>query len=237
MNWHKIYNECKSFVVIDSKWLGETSCHKSSLIAFDFTINPSFILNTHLQEMGFLPLGSGTKDQVLLTIRESYYSCMAISHFFASLPFKTFSTIWGSFEKAMMAHSTSLVATHQSQGHSLRCFLGLFFHPSCYGLFKPSSYGGANFSSEEEFDVDSSPSMSFDGLFFKDIRLASLTSSSSFTTSSRTCPTCFETLLSWTPSTFFVPSRNTTSQLLMILLPFTHIKRYALVPSQYPKNT
>jgi hypothetical protein len=24
---------------------------------------------------------------------------------------------------------------------------------------------------------------------------------------------------------------------LMILLPFTHIKRYALVPSQYPKNT
>jgi hypothetical protein len=68
--------------------------------------------------------------------------------------------------------------------------------------------------------------------------LASLTSSSSFTTSSRMCLTCFEKgLLPWTPSTFFVLSRNTTSQLLMILLPSTHIKRYALVLSQYLKST
>ncbi len=29
-------------VVIDSKCLGETSCHKSGLITFDFTINPMF---------------------------------------------------------------------------------------------------------------------------------------------------------------------------------------------------
>ncbi len=40
-------------------------------------------------------LGSGTKDQVLLTTRKSYSSCMAISHFFASSPFKASSTIWG----------------------------------------------------------------------------------------------------------------------------------------------
>jgi hypothetical protein len=52
------------------------------------------------------------------------------------------------------------------------------------------------------------------------------------------CSTCFEGgLLSWTPFTSFVLSNNTTFQLLMILLVFTHIKQYALVPSQYPKNT
>jgi hypothetical protein len=52
------------------------------------------------------------------------------------------------------------------------------------------------------------------------------------------CSTCFEGgLLSWTPFTSFVLSNSTTFQLLMILLVFTHIKQYALVPSQYPKNT
>ncbi len=34
-----------------------------------------------------------------------------------------------------------------------------------------------------------------------------------------------------------IPRRNMTFQLLMILLVSRHIKRYALVPSQYPKNT
>ncbi len=188
--------------------------------------------------MGFLPLGSGTKDQVLLTTRELYSSCMAISHFFASSPFNASYTVWGAFEKAMVARSTSLMATHQSQGHSLRCLWGLSFHPSCCGSFKPSSYGVANSSSEKEFDVDSSPYMSSTGLSVKDIGLASLTSSSSFTTSSTTtCSTCFEGGLLWWRPTFSIPFRNTTSQLLMILLVSTHIKRYALVPSQYPKNT
>jgi hypothetical protein len=51
--------------------------------------------------------------------------------------------------------------------------------------------------------------------------LACLTSSS-FTTSSITCSTCFEgVILSWTPYTSSVPSKNTTSWLLMILL-FLH---------------
>jgi len=47
-------------------------------------------------------------------------------------------------------------------------------------------------------------------------------------------------LLSRAPSTSFVPSRNTTSRLLMILLVsfwFLLVKQYALVPSQYPRNT
>jgi hypothetical protein len=66
------------------------------------------------------------------------------------LPFNTFSTIWGFFEKAMVARSTSLMATHQSWGHSLHCFWGLFLPPFYYGSFKPSSCGGANFSSKEE---------------------------------------------------------------------------------------
>jgi hypothetical protein len=44
-------------------------------------------------------------------------------------------------------------------------------------------------------------------------------------------------LLSWTSLTYFVLSRNITSQLLMILLVSTHIKRYVLFLSQYPKNT
>jgi uncharacterized protein YhhL (DUF1145 family) len=68
--------------------------------------------------------------------------------------------------------------------------------------------------------------------------LASLISSSSFTISSTTCSTYFERgLLSWTPFTSSVPSKNITFQLLMILLVFTHIKQYVLVLSQYPKNT
>jgi hypothetical protein len=56
---------------------------------------------------GLPTLGSGTKDQVLLTTRKSYSSCMAISHFLASSSFNAFSTVWGSFEKAMVARSTS----------------------------------------------------------------------------------------------------------------------------------
>jgi len=68
----------------------------------------------------------------------------------------------------MVAGSTSLVATHQSQGHSLRYLWGLSLGPSSCGSFKPSSCNGANSSSEEEFVVDSSPSMSFVGLTFKD---------------------------------------------------------------------
>ncbi len=126
-NWHKLCNICKSFSVIDSKCLCETFCHKSNLVTFDFTIDPCLILNTHLQQMGFLPLGSGTKDQMLLITKESYFSCMAISHFFASSLFNTFSTVWSFSKKAMMARSTSLVATHQSQGHSLHYLGGLFF--------------------------------------------------------------------------------------------------------------
>ncbi len=151
--------------------------------------------------MGFLPLGTSTKDQMLLTTRESYSSYMAISDFFTFSPFNASSTVWGSFEKTMVACSTSLVATHQSQGHSLRCLWGLSLHPSCCDSFKPSSYGVTNSSSKEEFDVDSSPSMSFAGLSFKDIWFTFLTSSSSFTTSSTTCSTCFEGgVLSWTLS-------------------------------------
>jgi len=61
---------------------------------------------------------------------------------------------------------------------------GLSLRPSCCGSFKPSSCGATNSSSEEEFDVDSSPSTSYAGLSFKDIRFAFLTSSSSITTSS-----------------------------------------------------
>jgi hypothetical protein len=57
--------------------------------------------------------------------------------------------IWHSSKKAMVARSTSLVATHQSWGHSLRYFWGLFLCPSCCGSFKLSSYGGANSSSEK----------------------------------------------------------------------------------------
>jgi hypothetical protein len=41
---------------------------------------------------------------------------------------------------------------------------------------------------------------------------------------------------SWTPLASSVCSRNITSQLLMILLVSTHIKQYALLLSQYPKN-
>jgi len=33
-------HRCKGFIVIHSKYLGETSCHKSCLVTFDFTINP-----------------------------------------------------------------------------------------------------------------------------------------------------------------------------------------------------
>ncbi len=51
--------------------------------------------------------------------------------------------------------------------------------PSCCGSFKPSSCGEANSSSEEKFDVYSSPSTSSVGLSFKDIGSTSLTSSSS----------------------------------------------------------
>ncbi len=106
------------------------------------------------------------------------------------------------------------------------CFWGLSLHPSCCGSFKPSSCGGTIFSSEEKINVDS-PSTSSFGFSFKDLQLSNLTSSSSFTT---TCITCFEGgLLSWTPSTFFVPLRNTKSRLLMILLVSTHLKQYALV--------
>jgi hypothetical protein len=140
--------------------------------------------------MGFLPLGSGTKDQVLLITRKSYSSCVAIFHFFTSSPLNTFFTIFRKSYGGML---------HFFNGHppitsrSLCCLWGLFLCPSCCGSFKPSSYGVTNSSSEEEFDVDSSPSTSSVGLSFQDIQLASLTSSSSFTTSSTTtCFTCFK---------------------------------------------
>ncbi|CAM6008850.1 unnamed protein product [Sphagnum balticum] len=67
-------------------------------------------------------------------------------------------------------------------------------------------------------------------------RLTSFTSSS--TSSTTRCSIWFERgLLSRTLSTSSVPSRNTTSRLLMIFLVSRHIKRYGLVPSQYPRNT
>ncbi len=58
-------------------------------------------------------------------------------------------------KKTMVTYSTSLVATHQSWGHSLHCLWGLFLHPSCCDSFKPSSCGGTIFSSKEKFDVNS----------------------------------------------------------------------------------
>jgi len=56
-NWHKLYNRCKSFVVIDSKCLGETSCHKSSLVTFDFTISPMFDFEHPFARNGLPTLG------------------------------------------------------------------------------------------------------------------------------------------------------------------------------------
>ncbi len=163
---------CKILIVIDSKcgWNLLPQIWPCNIQLYHWP--HVWFWTPHLQEMGFLPLGSGTKDQVLLTIKESYSSCMAISHFFASSFFNTSSIVWSSFKKVMVACSTSLVATHQSWGHSLSFFWGLSLCPSYCGSFKPSSCGGTNFSSEENFDVDSSPSTFFANLSIKDIWLS-----------------------------------------------------------------
>jgi hypothetical protein len=71
----------QSFVVINSKCLGETSCRKFGLITFNFIINPMFDFEHPFARNRLLPLGSGTKDQVLLTKRQQE------SHFFLAWQF------------------------------------------------------------------------------------------------------------------------------------------------------
>ncbi len=223
MNWHKLCNMCKSIVVINSKCLGETSCKGLALSHLTSPSTPCLIFNTHLQEVGILPLGSGTKDQVLLTTRKLYSFHKAISHFFAFLPFNTSYMVWGSFEKLWWL--VPLFGGHPPIMRPLLTLsLGFFSLSILLWFIQTFICGGANYSFEEKFDVDLSPSTSFTGLSFKDIGLTSLTSSSSFTTSSITmCFTWVERgLLSWTPLTCFVRSRNITFGLLMILLVFLH---------------
>ncbi len=130
-----------------------------------------------------------------------------------------------------MARSTSLVAIHQSRGHSLRCLWGLSFDTCCEGSLDGLSFKIINSSSDEELGVDSlyTPSIiaSFNGVSQLKVKGSSL---STFTTT-------FFTFLGWSTSPFFFyPSMN-TYLLLMILLVSTHIKQYAFVPSWYPKNT
>jgi hypothetical protein len=61
-----------------------------------------------------------------------------------------------------------MVAIHQSWNLFLDCLWSLYFCPSCYGSFNPSSCGGKNSSSKKEFDMDS-PSMDFVDVSFKEI--------------------------------------------------------------------
>ncbi len=48
---------CKSLIIINSKCLGETSCHKSSLVTFDFTMVPMFDFEHPFARNGLFTLG------------------------------------------------------------------------------------------------------------------------------------------------------------------------------------
>ncbi len=177
-------------------------------------------------------MGSGTKVHVLFAMRESYFSCIAHSHSLEFSHVNASSIFWHFSKNATVACSTSLLAIHQSQNHSFRCFWSLSLGTCCEGSLDGLSFETTIFFSNDQLGVDSffTPSIvvSFNNVSQLKVN-GSFPSTPLFTIS---CTITFFTFLGWsTPPNFFDLAMDTTFLLLTIILISTHIKQYAFVLS------
>ncbi len=88
----------KSFVGINSKCLGETSCHQYGIVTFDLTIDPMFNFERPFARNGLLTLGEWHQGQSVVDNKKVIFFLHGIFPFFYIFTFQRLSTPLPRFE-------------------------------------------------------------------------------------------------------------------------------------------
>ncbi len=117
----QILQQGKGFIVIVSKCLGETSCHKFGLVTFKFTINPMFDFEHPFAKNGLPTLGEWHQGPSVVDNKK------IIFFLHGNLLLLCIFAFQGLIHNLRFFRKSYGGSFHLFNGHSLHCFWGLFF--------------------------------------------------------------------------------------------------------------